>query len=518
MPNLTPGFLTPSLPMNGSPEFLEYYLVEAAEYLDALDQLATVPEGRGPDTNALLATARALRGSSAMAKADPIAAIAREVESLVGGIAEGSTPWGPDAASLLRRTVVDLRLLVRAVRVWGPREQGLAESRLAELRRTAPATTPARPTPSHEATIPVFVALQAAAIAAELSAFVADSTNRRALDDAVSRSRTLRGVAGISNYPPLADAAESVEQVARRLLPDAPLSAGEANVFRTAASLFRVTADELRAGGVHKVPNDEVAAFAAAMAALDQPTSSTPPVVRIDQLFHPDAGPHLVSRGAAPPLTAVARLHQDLVTRAEHLQRLVGDGRAAQDPVAAARVRRELNATTRELETLAASYGAHELSAFFAESREARDVLGSIELDALSTASRIIAQPFETLDDLERSIATVQRRRHLTPAAVPSIPSHAARAARPTPTGADLKAFLGTGIAGFSSLDTQPLSEPADLDATEVVPIESLLFRGPAAIERAIALREDWRARGTPPDDTLQEIFDLLDLARPDAS
>ncbi|MBL8980795.1 MAG: Hpt domain-containing protein [Gemmatimonadetes bacterium] len=506
--------------MNGSPEFLEYYLVEAAEYLDALDQLIAVPEDRVPDTNALLATARALRGSSAMAKADPIASIAREVESLVGRIADGSTPWEAGTAALLRRTVVDLRLLVRGVRVWGAREEALAEARLAELRRVAPtaATTTPRPTPTHEATVPVFIALQSAAIAAELTAFVNDSTNRRALDDAVGRSRTLRGVAGIGAFPPLADAAESVERIARRILPDAPLTAGEVQAFRTGAALFRVTADRLRTTATYSAAQQEAEQFASALAALDQPTSSTPPVVRIDQLFHPDPGPHVVSRAAAPPVTAEQRLHNDLMTRAEHLQRLVGEGREVSDPVSAARVRRDLNSTTRDLETLAASYGAHELSAFFAESREARDVLGAVELDALDAASRIIARPFDSMDDLERSIATVQRRRHLTPASVPSIPNAGPRPSRATPTGADLKALLGTGIAGFSSLDTTPLSEPADLDATDIVPIESLLFRGPAAIDRAIALRDTWRARGMPPDETLQEIFDLLDLARPDAS
>jgi chemotaxis protein histidine kinase CheA len=505
--------------MNGSPEFLEYYLVEAAEYLDALDQLASGSEDRAPDSNALLATARALRGSSAMAKADPIAAIARELESIVGSVADGAISWGPDLARLLRRTVVDLRLLVRGVRIWGGREQALAEARLSELRKLSTAHGPVhRPTPTHESTVPVFIALQGAAIAAELGAFIGDSSHRRALDDAVARTRTLRGVAGIAAYPPLADVGESVERVARRLVPDAPLTAAEVEVFRCAATLFKTVADRLRATGIHEVPGAESERLATALERLDAPTSATPPVVRIEQLFHADAGPHVIERAANPTVTAESRFHADLVTRAEHLHRLVAEGRMAGDPVAAARIRRELNATTRELETLAASYGAHEVSAFFAESREGRDVLATSELAALAAASRIIARPFATLDDLERSIATVQRARHLTPASVVTVSPSAARPPRATATGADLKALLGTGIAGFSSLDTEPLSAPANLDATEIVPIESLLFRGASALERAIALRDAWRGQGSAPDETLQEIFDLLDLARPEAS
>ena len=61
--------------MNGSPELLEFYLVEATEYLDALDQLVT-GTGGAPDGNAFIATARALRGASSMAKVDEVGDIA----------------------------------------------------------------------------------------------------------------------------------------------------------------------------------------------------------------------------------------------------------------------------------------------------------------------------------------------------------------------------------------------------------------------------------------------------------
>jgi hypothetical protein len=41
-----------------------------------------------------------------------------------------------------------------------------------------------------------------------------------------------------------------------------------------------------------------------------------------------------------------------------------------------------------------------------------------------------------------------------------------------------------------------------------------LLYRGPSAIARAIEARDEMRARGHTDDATLQEIFDLLDLAQ----
>jgi hypothetical protein len=99
-----------------------------------------------------------------------------------------------------------------------------------------------------------------------------------------------------------------------------------------------------------------------------------------------------------------------------------------------------------------------------------------------------------------------------TDAAAPAV-APVRRAA--TPTGRDLVQFLESGIQGLKSLDTQPLSPPAD-EPSEVVSMETLLFRGPSALSRAIEIRDEWRSRGGREDDSLREIFDLLDLARPE--
>ena len=46
------------------------------------------------------------------------------------------------------------------------------------------------------------------------------------------------------------------------------------------------------------------------------------------------------------------------------------------------------------------------------------------------------------------------------------------------------------------------------------VPIDVLLYRGRAAIERCVEIRDDARrAGGALADDALAELFDLLDLA-----
>jgi len=48
-----------------------------------------------------------------------------------------------------------------------------------------------------------------------------------------------------------------------------------------------------------------------------------------------------------------------------------------------------------------------------------------------------------------------------------------------------------------------------------VVPIDTLLYRGRAALDRAVEIRDELRRRGASSDQAaLDELFDLLDLAR----
>jgi hypothetical protein len=83
-------------------------------------------------------------------------------------------------------------------------------------------------------------------------------------------------------------------------------------------------------------------------------------------------------------------------------------------------------------------------------------------------------------------------------------------------TGAALHALLSSGIAGLTGLDAEPFSPPAVVEE-ELVGIDELLYRGRAALDRAIAVRDAIRASQAPaPADQLEELFALLDLARTD--
>lgn len=82
--------------------------------------------------------------------------------------------------------------------------------------------------------------------------------------------------------------------------------------------------------------------------------------------------------------------------------------------------------------------------------------------------------------------------------------------------GPSLQAVLERSLAGFEDLAVTPLAEPLAVDTEEVVPIRELEYRGQTALQRAIELRDQMRARGAVDDALLQELYDLLDLARAD--
>ena len=569
--------------MNGSPELLEFYLVEATEYLDALDQLVT-GTGGAPDGNAFIATARALRGASSMAKVDEVGDIAGAIEQIAHGTREGEIRWTLDLHATLRQTVDDLRFLVRGVRVWGERESARAQARLVDLQRFLVTEQPRQAPPEAAATAPVFIALQSSAIAAELDAFIANPRQRRALDDALTRARTMRGIAGIGDFPPLADVADAVDRTARALMPDAPLADREVELFRSAADVLRRMSARLRDDLPQPPDAPEVARFAAAAQALadERPTAESVPIVPIDRLFYNDGGPHVVQRAVAPPTTRLDRFRQEILTRAEHIRRLVGDAKQAQDAASRDRSSRLLRDALDELHTTAASFDVHQVASFFGEAAREEELLSPTLLDAVDAGALLLLTPGRSVDDIEQRLAVLERARRVTPIMSPTIdeidlsepatpteplPPPPARSApverasteeilaaldlteapappappaasaasaasapaslgspfqrpagvrRPpaTPSGRELQTLLQEGIAGFGVLEDEPLSEPARLDEDDIVPIESLVYRGQSAIRRAIAVRDEMRASGRTDDATLQEIFDLLDLAQ----
>ena len=121
--------------------FLDFFVLEAGEYIEQLDALMLAAGNVGPDLEALQRSARALRGSATMAKLPAFAEMAAGIERVGHGLRSGATSWEPALVGALVATVDDCKLLLRNVRSWSPADEARSRARIDELTRFAPART-----------------------------------------------------------------------------------------------------------------------------------------------------------------------------------------------------------------------------------------------------------------------------------------------------------------------------------------------------------------------------------------
>lgn len=503
-----------------SPELLRFFHAEAREYLDTIEGL--VAGDAHFDAGAFVAASRALRGSATMARVPRIAEIALSLERIANGVRDGEVTWVPALRTELADAIDDVRSFVAASGNWTGEDDRRATRTLNRVRRHLPPGSVTPPASSASAgTTPIFIALQASAIASDLAAFLEDPSHRGVVDDIVNRVRSLRGIAGVTQHPPLGEVADAVEKALRELAPDAFPREADTELLAAAAGVFRRASSDLRSKGRFDRSCEEVDRFArAAVAAESEVEHEASPVVRIEELFFTDAGPHLVQRGAAPSRSADARFRDDVIARAEHLRRLVAEARVAMDAFTRERVRRDLKSHLARMDDFARSYGAQQVASVVAEAAALDDFPDHV-LDTVDAVAKVLTTPGITTDEMERRLAIRERVRHATPVATPATP----RAAVPRPVGAPatavastsgsaLHSLLGDSLSRLASLEDEPLVEPAPLDDDTVVPVESLLYRGDAALERAREVRDAMRTSGAVDPESLQELYDLLDLAR----
>src|SRR5690349_11262537 len=171
---------------------LDFYILEASEYVDQLDTLVGAATNAPPESTPFITAARALRGSSTMAKLLRMAELAGLVERVGRGLRDGSVRWSPELRSAIVAAIDDIRVLLRTIRGWGATEEQRAATRIMELRAFVPEGAAAPNTPISGAVSPTFFASEVEGVAAALDAYVAAPTNRGALDEALGRVRALR--------------------------------------------------------------------------------------------------------------------------------------------------------------------------------------------------------------------------------------------------------------------------------------------------------------------------------------
>jgi chemotaxis protein histidine kinase CheA len=118
---------------------LDFFTLEAGEYLTRLESIATRPSLQPADAAQFAAAARGLRGSATMARAGELARLATTVERIASGVVLGTISWEAELQRSLVGAIEDLKLLVRSVRQWGPEQDSRVEESLGRLARYAPA-------------------------------------------------------------------------------------------------------------------------------------------------------------------------------------------------------------------------------------------------------------------------------------------------------------------------------------------------------------------------------------------
>src|SRR5437763_16339112 len=124
--------------MNEGPGFLEFFILEASDYVEQLDGLLLGGSPTGPDADALQRVARALRGTATMAKLPSFAEVAAAVERVGRAMQEGVLRWDPALGGAMVATIDDLKALLHSARTWSAAEDQRANSRTEELARFAP--------------------------------------------------------------------------------------------------------------------------------------------------------------------------------------------------------------------------------------------------------------------------------------------------------------------------------------------------------------------------------------------
>lgn len=521
---------------------LEFFIVEATEHVETLDALLGTASRAGPDPERFGKTARGLRGSATMARQYGIADLASALERAARGLRENRLRWDPMIHAAMVAAVDDLRILLRAVRTWGMREEERVLTRLAELDRIVPAIegTTTRITPRATGAGAAFLAKQAGELAEALSRFCATPSDQGSLDAALERARTLRGVAALRDLPPLPDIVDAIDDVGRHIsLGGRPPTSTQVALFDAAASVLRLAAKEISSGGRPETGGVAIQLFGMAVAALAEEESSGERIVPIAELFH-SGTIGIIHASTHPPTTSAQRFRLEVVSQAEHLRRLLGDARLPGDAVAGERVRRDLESAIDALYDAADSFGERRVARFLKAWRERVLAKDPRAMSAMDDAAALLADISCTPERLAAGLERLHPEEQATPAAAASpapaapqpaptpqtapepqpvpepvkpAPAPPARRRR-TPSGRDLHDALAVGLNGFSDLGSAPLDSAVPIAEEAVVPIEMLLYRGRAALERARTLREELRrAGGHPSEDELQELYDLIELA-----
>mgnify|MGYP001195722252 FL=1 len=532
----------------------DFFALEAGEYLERLATLAS--RAAAPNGDELVRFTRALRGSALMANYTPIARAASGLEHLVRSYRDGKRTWDTELAGLVREAIDVLRTLVERARSWSADDQARAERLSAQLEKVVgvgpkPITGPI-PAVSESGTR-AFLAREAAGLGSVLDqasrSLAGGSAGTEAIQSVLRRMQPLRGLAALADYPPLPDLLDGIERTVDALSRlELPADAAGERLGSAAAGLGRAARDIAERG--RPDPNaDEFRRFAGLLLA---PERELPPIVPIESLFF-EGDQGILHRGTPQRSATAGSLGAAaVVSRGEHLcqtaDEIVEAGSAPQRDL-------RLHVLQSDLRTLAAGLPAGldvAVEAFAVAARgaitrgmatdEPARFAGLIrEAGARLRTFTEVTQPATLIRGFEELIRSVEKltgdderteprgRAASGPAASPraSAPGDVVPIEMLAPD-ADLAPTAADGwdiAASFSSYEALVAGLPPRTAAPleeAVVGIETLLYQGRPALERANVVRREIRTAvaASTPMNTLRplvdELLDLVELALAD--
>lgn len=533
----------------------EFFALEAGEYLERLALLIGSPDGMSADD--LVRHARALRGAALMAGPPGFAAASGAIEATVKSLRDGSVDWTPRLAERLAQAVEDCKALLRKVREWSDTDAQRCE-RIAEMLEADPA--PRRPpgsggAPGLTSGVRAYVAREAASVAAALDQ-IADAVELQPVPEVAGpllhRLQPLRGLGALPGLSPLPDLLETLDLALTTTGKGGAWSPLTGKAFRGVGSALARMARDIAELGIPQHDSTEVVQ---ATELLREAFLLEADVVPVDSLVDPRDGSGIVSRGSSPPVRPVAgesalelvslgdRLRQSADQTRSHLPR---SARALQllGLVIALRglsLTRAVRDGTRELfrrldrEIMAgrALTNGDDFTAILRDSAdrlaEAADAGGApalpdtlapliAALDALPGAAPdpdLAIVPIEALapdSDVESDVVPIESLLYRPPAEPPV-------GMRPfEQTFSTYYRLLNE--AGDTALGpVVPIETLAPDPEIELVPIQSLLYRGRRALERADLVRRELDAALrrsadlTAAQPLIAELLDLVPLA-----
>ncbi len=523
----------------------DFFALEAGETLDRLDGL--VSRSDAPSGDDLLRASRVLRGAALMASQQPIARAAGGLEAFARALRDGQRQWDPAAREQVAQAIEEFRLLVRRVKEWADTDT----TRAARLTRSletlggiAPVEDERRETGTIDSGIRAFVAREGALIASALDraarALQIAPSDREPLYAVIRRMQSLRGLAELGELSPLPEMLDAVELAIgdlTRLFAPPPgveevMSAGASALTRIARDVADQGRPDPEAAEARHFTELLLRAFAVERDVVPietlfvdgDPEPATPPTTQPQFAAPAPLGPlELVSHGEH--LCQIADLIAGTRTPVERdlrLYQLLGALRAAAvpgpDPVAGA-----LSVFARSTrEALAAGVAAQAADGLANGLRDAGELLRSVvdAQDRMQVSRRVLDVAHRV--DLMRGGAEPEDE--VVPIEALGYDEVPVPIESLAPDGG-LETSYRTLARLLRERGPARPSLQALLEAPEeeALAIESLCYRGRAALERAsdvrrelvAALQQGRELAAVRP--LLEELLDLLPLALADA-